>query len=166
VAVSPRVSCVIHHGGAGTTAAGLAAGKPTVVVPFFGDQPFWGNMIHRYGAGPRPIPAKELTAEKLAAAIICATTDDTVRRHAVEVQEQISGEQGLENAVDHFHRCLADSVFTKCDADATDGLSVWRYIQKRGKRNIDVELSAAAATVLRKEKMIDWDDLKLCAFQL
>jgi len=34
-----HVSCVVHHGGAGTTAAGIAAGRPTVVVPFFGDQP-------------------------------------------------------------------------------------------------------------------------------
>lgn len=39
-----RVSCVVHHGGAGTTAAGIALGKPTVVVPFFGDQPFWGQV--------------------------------------------------------------------------------------------------------------------------
>ena len=37
----PQVSCVVHHGGAGTTAAGLRAGRPTVVVPFFGDQFFW-----------------------------------------------------------------------------------------------------------------------------
>jgi UDP:flavonoid glycosyltransferase YjiC (YdhE family) len=42
-----RVSCVVHHGGAGTTAAGIALGKPTVVVPFFGDQPFWGQVSLR-----------------------------------------------------------------------------------------------------------------------
>jgi sterol 3beta-glucosyltransferase len=46
----PRVSAVVHHGGAGTTAIGIASGKPTVVVPFFGDQGFWGAMIHRAGA--------------------------------------------------------------------------------------------------------------------
>lgn len=38
-----RVSAVVHHGGAGTTAVGLAKGRPTVVVPFFGDQGFWGT---------------------------------------------------------------------------------------------------------------------------
>ena len=54
-----RVSCTVHHGGAGTTAAAIAAGKPSVVVPFFGDQPFWGNMIARVGAGPEPIPFKK-----------------------------------------------------------------------------------------------------------
>ncbi len=44
---SGRVAAVVHHGGAGTTAAGLSKGLPTVVVPFFGDQGFWGNMIHK-----------------------------------------------------------------------------------------------------------------------
>lgn len=47
-----HVSCVIHHGGAGTTSAGIAAGKPTVILPFFGDQPFWGDMVATAGAGP------------------------------------------------------------------------------------------------------------------
>ena len=40
-----RVSAVVHHGGAGTTAIGLAKGRPTVVVPFFGDQAFWGTLF-------------------------------------------------------------------------------------------------------------------------
>ena len=56
-------------GGAGTTAIGLLLGKPTIVVPFFGDQPFWGQMIHKAGAGPEPIPQKALTAEVLASGI-------------------------------------------------------------------------------------------------
>ncbi|EEY17393.1 CHIP6 [Verticillium alfalfae VaMs.102] len=67
-----RVSAVVHHGGAGTTAAGIAAGRPTVVVPFFGDQPFWGKMIARAGAGPTPVPFKAMTAETLAASITFA----------------------------------------------------------------------------------------------
>jgi UDP:flavonoid glycosyltransferase YjiC (YdhE family) len=65
-----HVSCVIHHvGGAGTTAAGITAGRPTLVVPFFGDQPFWGAMVARAGAGPDPIAHKQLAADKLANAI-------------------------------------------------------------------------------------------------
>lgn len=43
-----RVSAVVHHGGAGTTAIGLAKGRPTVVVPFFGDQGFWGACGWHY----------------------------------------------------------------------------------------------------------------------
>ncbi|CAF4192894.1 unnamed protein product, partial [Rotaria magnacalcarata] len=62
------VSAVCHHGGAGTTAAGLRAGKPTIVVPFFGDQFFWGAMIAKIGAGPPPIPGKRLKVHELSEA--------------------------------------------------------------------------------------------------
>ncbi|MGB3717400.1 MAG: glycosyltransferase, partial [Candidatus Promineifilaceae bacterium] len=81
----PRMSAVIHHGGAGTTAAGLRAGTPSVVVPFFADQPFWGQRIYELGAGPKPIPRKKLTAEKLATAIKKAIGDEQIRRYAGEL---------------------------------------------------------------------------------
>src|SRR5690606_18098906 len=58
----PRMAAVVHHGGAGTTAAGLRAGRPTVVCPFFGDQPFWGRRVHALGAGPESIPQRRLSA--------------------------------------------------------------------------------------------------------
>ena len=51
----PQMAAVVHHGGAGTTAAGLAAGRPTVVVPYFADQHFWGWRVAMLGAGPQPI---------------------------------------------------------------------------------------------------------------
>ncbi|PNI09754.1 UDP-glucose--sterol glucosyltransferase [Arthrobacter sp. AFG7.2] len=56
----PRVSAVVHHGGAGSTAAGIRAGRPTMVVPFLGDQPFWGTRVHALGVGPAPLPARHL----------------------------------------------------------------------------------------------------------
>ncbi|KAG6304309.1 hypothetical protein E4U44_008644, partial [Claviceps purpurea] len=77
-----RVSAVVHHGGAGTTATGIKAGKPTLVVPFFGDQPFWGAMIAKANAGPEPIPYKDLTAEKLAEAIKICLEPNTLARAA------------------------------------------------------------------------------------
>ena len=40
----PRMAAVVHHGGVGTTAAGLAAGVPSIITPFFADQPFWGSV--------------------------------------------------------------------------------------------------------------------------
>lgn len=49
----PQLAAVVHHGGAGTTAAGLRAGVPSVVVPFFADQPFWADRVHQLGVGPR-----------------------------------------------------------------------------------------------------------------
>ncbi|MEE2570490.1 glycosyltransferase [Pseudarthrobacter sp. J64] len=56
----PRVAAVVHHGGAGSTAAGIRAGRPTLIVPFLGDQPFWGARAHRLGVGPAPLPARQL----------------------------------------------------------------------------------------------------------
>jgi UDP:flavonoid glycosyltransferase YjiC (YdhE family) len=63
------VAAVVHHGGAGTAACGLRNVCPTTIVPFFGDQPFWGNMVAAVGAGPNPIPHKSLTSQNLTDAI-------------------------------------------------------------------------------------------------
>src|SRR5690606_35862025 len=71
----PRMAAVVHHGGAGTTAEGLRAGVPAVVVPFLFDQPFWGARIEALGVGPAPIPRKQLTAARLAGAIHRAVSD-------------------------------------------------------------------------------------------
>ena len=56
-----HVSGAVHHGGAGIKSAGIALGQPTVIVPFFGDRPFWGVVVAKAGAGPSPIPYKVLT---------------------------------------------------------------------------------------------------------
>src|SRR5262249_15844480 len=71
----PRVSAAIHHGGAGTTAASLRAGLPTVVVPHLGDQPFWGRRVQALGVGPKPIKRNRLTSSALAEAIVEATSN-------------------------------------------------------------------------------------------
>jgi sterol 3beta-glucosyltransferase len=60
---------VVHHGGAGTTGAGLRAGKPTVICPFFSDQPFWGKRVFKAEVGVRPIPQKQLTVANLSQAM-------------------------------------------------------------------------------------------------
>lgn len=95
----PRMAAVVHHGGAGTLAAGLRAGKPTVVVPFMVDQPFWGNIVHKLGVGPQPIAAKKLSADALAGAIRAAVTDPDMRRRAEAVGAYIRAEDGVRNAV-------------------------------------------------------------------
>lgn len=100
-----HVSCVVHHGGAGSTAAGIAAGRPTVVVPFFGDQPFWGAMIARAGAGPDPIPHKQLTADKLAEAINFCLTPRCLER-ARELASKIAAERGSDTGAQSFHEFL------------------------------------------------------------
>lgn len=95
----PRMAAVVHHGGAGTTAAGLRYGKPTIICPFFGDQPFWGARIHALGAGAKPIPQKKLTASKLAEAIREVMENASIRRNAEALGEKIRGEDGIGNAV-------------------------------------------------------------------
>lgn len=95
----PRMAAVIHHGGAGTTAAGLRAGVPSILIPFGADQPFWGRRVHMLGVGPEPIPLKHLTAPRLADAIIAATTNDTMIRRAAEVGRKIRAEDGIGTAV-------------------------------------------------------------------
>jgi sterol 3beta-glucosyltransferase len=95
----PMMAAVVHHGGAGTTAAGLRAGKPTVICPFFGDQPFWGRRVEVLGAGPSPIARQELTADRLAAAIDQAVTTPAMRVRAEALGAAIRAERGVEAAV-------------------------------------------------------------------
>jgi sterol 3beta-glucosyltransferase len=87
------MAAVVHHGGAGTTAAGLRAGVPNIVVPFANDQFAWGHRIHDLGVGPAPIPRKRLTVAKLAAAIE-QTTNPQMRAAAARLGEQIAAERG------------------------------------------------------------------------
>jgi sterol 3beta-glucosyltransferase len=95
----PRVAAVVHHGGAGTTAAGLRAGVPTVIIPFFGDQGFWGQRVADLGVGTVPIPRKQLTVERLAQAIQTAVGDRTMRQQAAALGAKIRIEDGVANAV-------------------------------------------------------------------
>ena len=106
----PRVAAVVHHGGAGTTAAGLLAARPTVVCPFQGDQHFWGAAVHRAGAGPKPLPAKKLSSGGLASAIRTAMEDSGMRNRASELSERIRSERGTDQAAEQIHAVLAEAA--------------------------------------------------------
>ena len=99
----PRVSAVVHHGGASTTAAGFKAGVPSIVIPFFGDQPFWGQRVAELGVGSKPIPRKKLTAESLAKAIREVITNQEMRHRAEQLGKQIQAENGIKSAVNIFN---------------------------------------------------------------
>lgn len=90
----PRCRAVVHHGGAGTTAAAVRAGVPAVVVPFHGDQPYWASRVHRLGLGPAPIPRRRLTADRLAEAIRRAATDTTLQQQASLMGSLVRAESG------------------------------------------------------------------------
>jgi sterol 3beta-glucosyltransferase len=100
----PKMSAVIHHGGAGTTAAGLRAGVPTIVIPFFADQFFWGWRVSELGAGPQAIPRKKLTAARLADAMVQAVNDDNMRQKAAELGQKIRAEDGVGQAIAFIER--------------------------------------------------------------
>ncbi|KAJ6025255.1 UDP-glucosesterol transferase [Penicillium canescens] len=147
-----QVSCVVHHGGAGTTAAGLLLGRPTVIVPFFGDQPFWGSIVARAGAGPRPIPYKELTAEKLASAIQVALGEQA-RENAKQIGENMRTEQGVQKAVHSFHQHLNIEKL-RCTI-CPDRPAVWWL------RNSHTKLSAFAVSILLHTGHIKPQDITL-----
>lgn len=90
----PRMAAIVHHAGAGTTAAGLRAGVPAVTVPMYGDQPFWAARVTALGIGPRPIPLRRLTAPALAAALRDATTHPSYLNRARDLAARIAGEDG------------------------------------------------------------------------
>nr|XP_018263898.1 uncharacterized protein I303_03774 [Kwoniella dejecticola CBS 10117]OBR86056.1 hypothetical protein I303_03774 [Kwoniella dejecticola CBS 10117] len=136
-----HVSAVCHHGGAGTTAIGLANGRPSIIVPFFGDQVFWGNMVHRAGAGPEPIPADRLNVENLTMAIQQALSKETLTA-AGRMGEIIRSEDGVQRGVDSFyHKLPLDRMHCEVRPDL---VAEWYY------ESLDIRLSAFAAATLIK----------------
>jgi UDP:flavonoid glycosyltransferase YjiC (YdhE family) len=106
----PRMAAVVHHGGAGTTGAGLRAGVPSIITPVSNDQPFWARRVKALGAGPAPILRKRLTADRLAHAICVAVTDESIRKRAAELGETIRAEDGVGNAVRIFNQAVRDHL--------------------------------------------------------
>ena len=90
----PRVAAVVHHCGAGTTAAGLRAGVPTVGLPVLADQPFWAARLVSLGASPGAVPLRRLSADRLAGALTCAVRDGRYRRRAEELSGIVTAEDG------------------------------------------------------------------------
>ena len=152
----PKVKAVVHHGGAGTTAIGLKCGKPTMVVPFFGDQQFWGSMIGEAGAGAKPVPYKELDSDKLAEGIKQLLTEDAAKA-AQKIADSIEKEgDGAQNAVTSFHRSLVlrGQHSMRCSF-LEDRVAVWSL------KNTNLRLSALAAELLVERKKITWKQLRL-----
>jgi sterol 3beta-glucosyltransferase len=104
----PRCSAVVHHGGAGTVMAGLAAGRPTVVTAFFGDQPYWGYRVHALGAGPAPILRRDLSVQRLADAMRRVVSEESYRRSAESVAAALVAEDGVARAVATIRTILAE----------------------------------------------------------
>lgn len=152
----PKVRACVIHGGAGTTAIALKCGKPTMIVPFFGDQYFWGHMVGNSGAGPQPVPYKHLTAEKLAEGIrYCITRE--AREAAERIARDIEREgDGAENACRSFHQglMLQGERSMRCSI-LPDRVAVWQM------RETGLRLSAVAAELLVDKGLLSWRKLRL-----
>lgn len=149
-----HVSAVVHHGGAGTTACGLRNARPTAIVPFFGDQPWWGDQVASAGSGPRPIPHKSLNAENLAEALrFCHT--EAAQAAAIEIAKQMQEEDGVQAAVLSFLNHLPTDKM-QCDflpdQPASWGLRVNKKMTK---------VSRLAAEILVRDEGLDPKNLKV-----
>ncbi|KAK1566121.1 uncharacterized protein LY79DRAFT_572661 [Colletotrichum navitas] len=149
-----HVAAVVHHGGAGTTACGLRNGKPTTIVPFFGDQPFWGDMVANAGAGPRPIPHKQLTPENLTEAIRYCLSPQAVSA-AKGIAAQMEGEQGVQAAADSWWRKLPLNHM-QCDLIPSRA-AAWTYTKPKK----PIKLSKIAAEMLMSQKAVQPKDILL-----
>lgn len=147
-----NVSCVVHHGGAGTTAAGISLGCPTIIIPFFGDQQFWGGIVAMAGAGPAPIPHKQLTAVSLTDAIKVALKPET-KQKAQEIAKKMKAESGVRDGVRSFHRHL-DVKSLRC-AVCPNRPAAWHVKQT------SITLSAFAAAVLVETGRLKPEDVVL-----
>ncbi|KAI5792593.1 hypothetical protein DFH27DRAFT_527357 [Peziza echinospora] len=168
----PRVAAAVHHGGAGTTAAAMRAGIPSVVVPFFGDQMFWGEMLLRRGAAGGVCEAKDLDAGKLAEMISCAVKPET-RRSAAEIGEIVRSEKGEEVAAAGVLRGVAMDCggegAMRCEVEERlpahlrpqrQGLgSITVSLKKKGKGR-NVRVSARTANILASLGLVDLKDTK------
>jgi hypothetical protein len=141
-----RVSAVVHHGGAGTTACGLLNGTPTFIIPFFGDQPFWGHMVASANAGPPPVPFASLTIEKLAHSILQCLEPQT-KIAAKSVAAKMRTESGVAAAVQSFHNNLPQDM--NCQI-LPDQPAAWTYKSHHTK----IRLSKMAAVALIQANVI------------
>ncbi|KAJ7621159.1 putative UDP-glucose,sterol transferase [Roridomyces roridus] len=149
-----HVSAVVHHGGAGTTACGLLNGKPTFIVPFFGDQPFWGNMVAAAGAGPQPIHHSMLDAQNLARGIdFCLTPAASAAAKGIATKMQ--SESGVETAVDSFH---ANLPLERLPCEILPNRPAAWSIKKDGGK---IRLSKLAVEILVQNSHLERKTLKL-----
>ena len=105
----PRMAAIVHHGGAGTTGAAVAAGRPQVIWPFGIDQHFWAARMTALGVAAPPLPVRQLTGRTLARALDQATNDQLISDLAVELGHRVQAEDGTGAAVAHLESLVPAS---------------------------------------------------------
>ncbi|CAF3575484.1 unnamed protein product, partial [Rotaria socialis] len=146
-----HVDGVCHHGGAGTTAAGLRAGLPTIIVPFFGDQFFWGEIVAQKKVGPAPLPVKNLNTQDLVKAIQFIS-EPQVKENARNISRKIRDEDGCLNAMNTFHHQLPlDAMRSDLESTYAACCTIPKY---------SLKISWPVAEVLLNANSITGDDLR------
>lgn len=105
----PRCSVIVHHAGAGTTATASASGRPQVVCPCWGDQPFWAARAHGAGIAATPLNGRRLTGPDLTAALTGVLAEPAFSESAAVLGEKVRSEGGVETAV-HLLEELVDAA--------------------------------------------------------
>ncbi|MBA2810965.1 glycosyltransferase family 1 protein [Streptomyces sp. KM273126] len=105
----PHMAAVVHHGGAGTTAAGLRAGVPAVPVPIQFDEGFWAARLVALGVAPQALPLRGLTAGALTGALREATADSSYRQRARSLAERVRGEDAVAPVLAAVQRVAASA---------------------------------------------------------
>jgi Erythromycin biosynthesis protein CIII-like, C-terminal domain len=96
----PQCEAILVHGGAGTTQAALIAGKPIMVSPLAGDQPYFGSIVEQHGVGFAIAPFGRVTVGNLSAAIARATADETMKQRAAKLGARLRLEDGASSTAD------------------------------------------------------------------
>jgi sterol 3beta-glucosyltransferase/vancomycin aglycone glucosyltransferase len=97
--ILPHCAFSVHHGGAGTTHAALAAGRPCIVVPYAVDQMYWGQTLARLGVAPPPLPRHQLTGQRLAQRMRTLLHNPQAEQTAQRLGQQLRAEDGITTAV-------------------------------------------------------------------
>ncbi|MES0491555.1 MAG: glycosyltransferase [Leptospirales bacterium] len=126
----PRVSAIIHHGGAGTVAAAIRAGIASIIIPFFFDQKFWGNRLFALGVGPQPIHEKKLSVETIAKAITAVVEERKYNLKLQNLSVKVNNEKGLECAVKAFELETSRSITQKRETKSKDGTTKFRKFSR------------------------------------
>ncbi len=100
----PRCHLIVHHGGAGTTAAALTAGKPSLITPFMVDQPWWAERLREAGLGHKALRPDRLTAGRFARALKRLANDEAITRRCAALGEKLRSENGVARAADLIER--------------------------------------------------------------
>jgi UDP:flavonoid glycosyltransferase YjiC (YdhE family) len=101
---------VIHHGGAGTTAAALRAGTPSLILPFFFDQAFWAHRLYELGIGPKPLSSRQISVEAVASEIRNLNTSREIQKNAQRLASGLQNEDGVSQGVAVIRHTMGDGA--------------------------------------------------------